>query len=293
MKETRRLIIGKKKQTLTGRAVVGPETDSLKERFKEGSIPLQTDFEKLIDIADVGRKAVGLAPWQEGKPGVGLQLGSGERLSVKLNTNSGLTVTDAGVSVALKTNGGVLVDANGISVKPGRGMEVTSDGIRIKDEFAFRPGMILMFSGTTMPTGWALCDGTVGRPDLRDRFILGATTLTDNNQTNGSKVNANKQFLVNSNSIAPSVTVNVNGRALTIAQIPSHTHQIKSAGKEGTGGQALYERNGLTPSFKTTFTQAVGSGLAHDHTATGSQVSHNHTTNVVPPYYILAFIIKL
>ena len=33
---------------------------------------------------------------------------------------------------------------------------------------------IIMWSGTAadIPTGWALCDGTGGTPDLTDRFIL-------------------------------------------------------------------------------------------------------------------------
>ena len=37
-------------------------------------------------------------------------------------------------------------------------------------------GFIGMWSGSaeTIPTGWALCDGTNGTPDLTDRFILGA-----------------------------------------------------------------------------------------------------------------------
>jgi len=38
------------------------------------------------------------------------------------------------------------------------------------------PGMIVMWSGSvdTIPEGWALCDGTNGTPNLRDRFIVGA-----------------------------------------------------------------------------------------------------------------------
>lgn len=37
-------------------------------------------------------------------------------------------------------------------------------------------GVILMWSGTiaTIPTGWVLCDGRNGTPDLRARFILGS-----------------------------------------------------------------------------------------------------------------------
>ena len=38
-------------------------------------------------------------------------------------------------------------------------------------------GMISMWSGVaeTIPQGWALCDGTNGTPDLRDKFVLGAS----------------------------------------------------------------------------------------------------------------------
>jgi hypothetical protein len=38
-------------------------------------------------------------------------------------------------------------------------------------------GLISMWSGTiaTIPSGWRLCDGTNGTPDLRDKFIVGAT----------------------------------------------------------------------------------------------------------------------
>lgn len=35
-------------------------------------------------------------------------------------------------------------------------------------------GMIIPFKGNKIPTGWHICDGTNGTPDLRDRFIVGA-----------------------------------------------------------------------------------------------------------------------
>jgi hypothetical protein len=41
---------------------------------------------------------------------------------------------------------------------------------------AFISGMIMMWSGTiaTIPSGWLLCNGSSGTPDLRNRFIIGA-----------------------------------------------------------------------------------------------------------------------
>lgn len=37
-------------------------------------------------------------------------------------------------------------------------------------------GLISMWSGSiaTIPTGWVLCDGNNGTPDLRDKFVVGA-----------------------------------------------------------------------------------------------------------------------
>lgn len=37
-------------------------------------------------------------------------------------------------------------------------------------------GLICFWGGAIVdiPAGWKLCDGTAGRPDLRDKFIIGA-----------------------------------------------------------------------------------------------------------------------
>lgn len=37
------------------------------------------------------------------------------------------------------------------------------------------PGMIMLWKGTiaTVPSGWHICDGTMGTPDLRQKFVIG------------------------------------------------------------------------------------------------------------------------
>jgi microcystin-dependent protein len=70
-------------------------------------------------------------------------------------------------------------------------------------------GSIIMWFGTVgnIPTGWAVCDGTNGTPDLRDRFVVGAGSTYSVGDTGG-----------------------VNAVALTTAEIPSHTHSISGSG---------------------------------------------------------------
>lgn len=39
------------------------------------------------------------------------------------------------------------------------------------------PGTIIAFAGPRVPTGWHICNGTNGTPDLTDRFIVGDTAV--------------------------------------------------------------------------------------------------------------------
>jgi len=66
-------------------------------------------------------------------------------------------------------------------------------------------GVIVMWSGTiaTIPTGWYLCNGANSTPDLRDRFIVGATS----DDSGVAKTN-----------VTGSLTQSGDG------QIPAHTH---------------------------------------------------------------------
>lgn len=55
----------------------------------------------------------------------------------------------------------------------GRGKSASRSFPEVEDVLA---GMILMWSGAIVdiPAGFALCDGSLGTPDLRDKFIIGA-----------------------------------------------------------------------------------------------------------------------
>ena len=158
-------------------------------------------------------------------------------------------------------------------------------------------GGIIMWSGliASIPTGWSLCDGNNGTPDLRNRFIVGAGDAYDRNDTGGSD----------------SVT-------LTEGQIPSHDHNMQSAGDHSHTGTTSTDGNhthGGVPSYTLSSGDTEGSaGRVNGNGTTSSAGSHSHTLNVDsagshthtmdtvgndeahenrPPYFAVAFIMKL
>ena len=56
-------------------------------------------------------------------------------------------------------------------------MKIITSAGRTKTSPGLPIGSIVAFYGSVLPDGWALCDGTLGTPDLRDRFIVGDVTV--------------------------------------------------------------------------------------------------------------------
>lgn len=85
----------------------------LKNRFKARSIPLESDFADLIDVADCGRKAVGLSPDVTPVSDTGLTLD---------NNTGQLRVLEA-------EQGGIIVDEQGVRINTSieNGLDFTND----------------------------------------------------------------------------------------------------------------------------------------------------------------------
>jgi microcystin-dependent protein len=119
-------------------------------------------------------------------------------------------------------------------------------------------GVITMWSGSvaSIPSGWALCNGASGTPDLRDRFVVGAGT-----------------------SYAPGNTGGFNTITLNTDQIPSHQHNASG----GTSIQDASHSHSITiVAANTDHVHGVNgdTGLqSNDHGHSGStdaQGNHNH-----------------
>ena len=165
-------------------------------------------------------------------------------------------------------------------------------------------GMIVLWSGSSasIPSGWALCDGTNGTPDLRNRFIVGAGSSYAVGATGGA-TSASTDY--QGNHYHPSVAISVGGTALTESQIPSHRHSINIGSNRvikwatpayGSGGYEPQYEGGLGGNYTAGWSDYTGSGSAHSHSASGYtdyQGSHAHTVATVPPYYALCYIMKV
>jgi len=140
-------------------------------------------------------------------------------------------------------------------------------------------GLISLWSGSigSIPTGWNLCDGSNGTPNLTDRFIVGA----------GSS------YAVNGTGGASSAT-------LVIGNLPSHTHTATSVvtdpGHFHSGGALLGASSGQNASGAPNFiantntgTATTGITVATTNASTGSGTSFS----ILNPYYALAYIMKL
>ena len=142
-------------------------------------------------------------------------------------------------------------------------------------------GMIVAYSGdvSSIPDGWALCDGTNGTPDLRGRFIFG---FNPNDQ--GPKDNSGNLLKDGSGNLYRPILPNksIGGEEyhqLTIPELPSHTHNYWYR----WWGSGVSNRN----------TPAGDSWGQNDRdystTATGNNIPHNN----MPPYMVLAYVMKL
>lgn len=149
------------------------------------------------------------------------------------------------------------------------------------------PGLISMWSGpiNSIPVGWALCDGSQGTPDLRNRFILSVQSSIEN----------------------PGATGGTHDQTLTVANLPphdhvmNHTHTINDPGHthnvvsygSGSGSNALsndaFNNGSVTSNTSSATTGITVNNFTGNTGLTGSGTSFDNR----PAYYKLAFIMKL
>ena len=134
----------------------------------------------------------------------------------------------------------------------------------------FTTGMIIIWSGSigSIPSGWALCNGSNGTPDLRDRFVIAAGSTYAVGATGGSA-----DAIVVSHTHTATVTD------------PGHTHTTTAYGSTGgsSGGA-----NGVVTSQAFGSISTATTGVTVSNATAGT----SGTNANLPPYYALAYIMK-
>ena len=148
---------------------------------------------------------------------------------------------------------------------------------------AFVAGMIMLWSGSSasIPTGWLLCDGSSSTPDLRNRFVVGATSTYAVGATGGS-----------ADAIVVSHTHTYSG---TTVSAGTHNHDFTViAQNSDSGGSGKITGGSQNIANDGSYTGTTTSAGAHDHTFSGTTASNGSSgTNAnLPPYYALCYIMK-
>jgi hypothetical protein len=145
---------------------------------------------------------------------------------------------------------------------------------------AFVAGMIMLWSGSsaTIPSGWLLCDGSNSTPDLRNRFVVGATSTYAVGATGGSA-----DAIVVSHTHTATVTD------------PGHRHVGGFAGVNAGGAFGVttatdsnQNSQGTSSTQNFPFTSTETTGITVSNSSTGS----SGTNANLPPYFALCYIMK-
>jgi hypothetical protein len=158
-------------------------------------------------------------------------------------------------------------------------------------------GGIILWSGSvaSIPSGWFLCNGSNGTPDLRNRFVVGAGSTYAVDATGGS---------------ADAITVShTHTFSATTASNGAHQHNLAGNDSSGAGvGTRGWDR---ADAYSILLTDSPGTGVfvertasaantiifsagAHTHTVSGTtdSIGTSGTNANLPPYYALCYIMK-
>jgi len=150
---------------------------------------------------------------------------------------------------------------------------------------AIPAGIITLWSGAigSVPSGWNLCDGTNGTPDLRDRFIVGA-----GNNYAVAAIGGTADAIVVSHTHTATVTD------------PSHYHMTdgtnggnKTVVFLGTDGPFDYTSTHANPNDADYITGSKTGTASTGITVANQSTGTSGTGQNLPPYYALAYIQKL
>jgi hypothetical protein len=143
-------------------------------------------------------------------------------------------------------------------------------------------GVICMWSGTvaTIPSGWYLCNGSNGTPDLRGRFVIAAQADSGSTYDVGDTGNG-------------TIPEHTHGTtSFSIGNESAHTHNVIDVDVSSPNGTTSWDNLTVSTNKAVQNTIATSSGSAHTHTLSGTIDNYGTGTTNIAIYYALAFIMK-
>lgn len=238
-----------------------------------GAMAIQTSGTTAIAIssAQVVSLTNALLPASGGTGITSLGTGVATFLGTPSSANLLAAVTDETGTGALVFAGSPTLTGTPLSTTAAVGTNTTQIATTAFVQAAVPAGVIVMWSGSiaSIPSGWTLCNGSSGTPDLRDRFVVGAGSTYAVAATGGS---------------ADAVVVSHTHTA-TVTD-PGHLHTYTRGGTDTvSGGGITIQTNSALP------TQNTGSAVT-GITVGNSTEGVSGTNANLPPYYALAYIMK-
>ena len=161
-------------------------------------------------------------------------------------------------------------------------------------------GGIIMWSGSVADianlTAWELCDGQSGRPDLRDKFIIGAGTSYNPDAEGGEATKTLGTANIPSHTHTKG-TLSVDNRSIT-GDVRRIGEGFRSQGTcSGVFTKELDGNNNITESSSNSPVAGFSMDASHDHGlsgVTGDQGgAMNQAFDILPPYYAIAYIMRV
>lgn len=182
----------------------------------------------------------------------------------------------AGGNVTIDPDGSEQINgASTFGLPRGAHTKIICDGTRFYATQTVPKGIIAQWAGllADVPSGWAVCDGQNGTPDLRDKFVVGA---------------GNKYTVTQQGGSADAIVVAHTHTGTTDSK-GAHTHTFPVLAAQW-GASTNRTTGGNHSQVGTVTTSEAG---AHDHPFTTDPAGASGTDANLPPYYAVYYIIKV
>jgi len=207
-------------------------------------------------------------------------------------------------------------------------LDIKSTGVSTSGKNALpKTGDIIPFAGTVAPTGWVICDGSNGTPDLRGFFIVGALSSGNIGSTYGntshshstsvagygidnaiasqahgyntintgvsstSTLSAHEHaatFSISSGSASSNTIGNSTNAGGPIAFVPRpHAHNQTQSATTNFGGQSSHYHNAIDIALSTDGSHSAG------HSIGGLSGNLTAPTKQYQPFIIMNYIMKV